>query len=404
MKVAFLIANAYGMGGTIRSTVNLAAGLAARQHDVEIVSLAQGAARPFFPVDPAVGMRSLTCAASWRDRPEPDRATAALEREPAEAVPASEAERSTAVFNAATERAVREYLRRTGADVVVGTRPGVNSLLAAFGRPGTVRIGQEHLNLVQQRPDVLDHVRTVHRSLTAMTVLTDADRRAYEDYLGLGRDSPWLATMDNPLADGVYARSRLQNPVVAAAGRLIPVKQFPVLIRAFAPVARQHPEWRLRIYGTGPRRADAERAIAASGLHGRVLLMGRTAHTAAEFAKASAVAISSRREGLPMTICEAFAAGVPVASFDCPHGPAAMIDHRRTGLLVDDQDTDGLSAALLQLVQDRNERLRMGSAALEAADRWRPGTVAQRWEELVERVSGGAVSAVTARAAAPAAR
>ncbi|RCV55672.1 glycosyltransferase family 4 protein [Marinitenerispora sediminis] len=383
MRITFLIGDVHGMGGTIRSTVSLAGGLAQR-HRVQIVSLARGAARPFFPVDPRVRLRSLTDSRAWAGRPEPSRRIRELELRPATLVPPTEARRS-AVFNAATEEALCAFLARARTDVVVATRPGLNSLLALLGSDHYLRIGQEHLNLRQQTEDIRDHIRRHHARLDGLTVLTDADRRDYAALLD--RPEGWAITMPNPLPDARYPRSRLVNPVIATAGRLIPVKQYPVLVQAFARVAAAHPEWQLRVYGHGPQRGRIRAMADELGLHGRVVLMGRTRDVTGEFAKASLVALSSRQEGFGMTIVEAFAVGVPVVSFDCPHGPRELIEPGRDGLLVPDQDVDALGAGLLRLVEDAAERQRMGAAAREKARRFRVDHVVRRWEEyLVERL------------------
>ena len=118
------------------------------------------------------------------------------------------------------------------------------------------------------------------------------------------------------------------------AGRLAPVKQYHHLIRAFAKVVALHPEWKLRIYGAGQTKPRLQALISALGLYNHVLLMGRSATVDREYAKASLTAMSSSFEGLPMTLIEAMSAGVPAVSYDCPHGPRAVITDGHDGLLV----------------------------------------------------------------------
>ncbi|CAM3635100.1 hypothetical protein GCM10009799_26270 [Nocardiopsis rhodophaea] len=380
MRITFLIGNIYGMGGTIRATTSLANGLSDK-HEVEIVSLAQNAAEPFFAISPKVRLHTLTHSRGWTERPAPDPETAELELQPAAHVPGSEAERAN-VFNAATEREVRRYLERVEADVVVATNPGLNSLLATFGRTDYLRIGQEHQNLGQQPADVREHIRDVHTALDGLTVLTDSDRDAYTTFVG--RTDSWATTMPNPIPDALYASSRLTNPIIATAGRLVPVKQYPILVRAFAAVADKHPEWQLRIYGRGPERREIRATIDELGLNGRVALMGRTPAITDEFAKASVVAVSSEQEGFGMTIVEAFSVGVPVVSFECPFGPRELITHGHNGLLVADQDVDALSAGLLRLVEDADERRRMGAATAATVAEYHIDAVTARWERYLD--------------------
>ena len=90
----------------------------------------------------------------------------------------------------------------------------------------------------------------------------------------LGPLCPPTVVMPNPLPLGFQPRSRLDNPLILTAGRLVQEKQFPLLVAAFAEIADQIPEWRLRICGTGPERADLVREIRKWGLWDRVELPG----------------------------------------------------------------------------------------------------------------------------------
>ena len=100
---------------------------------------------------------------------------------------------------------------------------------------------------------------------------------------------------------------------------------------------------------------------------------------AAEWAKASVAALTSRTEGFPLVVQEAMAAGVPVASFDSASGPREIIEHEVNGLLVGPQSVAGMSAALLRLTTDAELRQRLGQGALRTARQYDAGALAERW-------------------------
>ena len=127
-------------------------------------------------------------------------------------------------------------------------------------------------------------------------------------------------------------------------GRFKYQKGFDMLVDAFAGVAERHPDWRLRIVGHGHLREPLQERIDALGLGDSVELAGPTDDVPGEMARASIYALSSRFEGFPLVLIEAMSKGMAIAAFDCPTGPAEIIDDHRNGLLVPALDTPALTA------------------------------------------------------------
>jgi glycosyltransferase involved in cell wall biosynthesis len=172
--------------------------------------------------------------------------------------------------------------------------------------------------------------------------------------------------------------------VIVAAGRLTYQKGFDLLVPAFARVAREHPDWQLRIYGGGPERDALRALIAEHGLADRAYLMGPARRLGEELAKGSVFALSSRFEGFGLVIVEAMSKGLAVVSFDCPRGPGEIITHGHDGVLVPDGDVPGLAAALGAMARDGAERARAGREARASAGRYALPAVGAVWEGLLE--------------------
>ncbi|WP_433379868.1 glycosyltransferase [Streptosporangium sp. CA-115845] len=192
-------------------------------------------------------------------------------------------------------------------------------------------------------------------------------------------------------------RTRRRGPVGWLLSRLpsmlIPrqEKGFDLLVKAWKPVAAAHPDWVLRLYGRG--RPEAERRLRArieeAGLSDTMLLMGSSSEIGMELAKSSIYAVSSRYEGFSMTILEAMSKGVPVVSFDCPHGLGEVIAHEHNGLLVPPKKPAALAEALCRLIEDRRLRGRLGdNAALTAAD-YNLDAIGARWDALLAELGAG---------------
>ncbi|GGS75155.1 hypothetical protein GCM10010156_37460 [Planobispora rosea] len=384
MKISFLILNAYGMGGTIRATLDLATELSVR-HNVEVISVFQHADRPFLPLGPKVRLRSLVdlrpgAKVRWPYTKRAER----LSQEPSALVHPEE--RAYASFTAWSDEVLRRELSRLRTDVLVTTRAGLNILAARFARRRVVTIAQEHLHFEAHKPGIFEEIRQWYPKLDAVVTLTEADE---QDYRGmLDRFGTGVFTIGNGLAGGPRPVSRQENRIVLAAGRLVPVKGYDRLLKAFAQVVEVRPDWKLRIYGEGRVSDKLVKLATKLRLHNNVMFMGSTGDIEGELAKASIHAVSSRFEGFGMTIIEAFACGVPVVSFDCPRGPREIITSGHDGLLVPPDDVDALAAGLLKMIDDEDGRRRMAANARETAREYAISTIADRWEDAFTELVG----------------
>jgi glycosyltransferase involved in cell wall biosynthesis len=155
-------------------------------------------------------------------------------------------------------------------------------------------------------------------------------------------------------------------PVVLAVGRLVPKKDYPTLLRAFARIRPQLAA-RLIVLGEGPERARLERLVAQLGIADCVDLPGHVPNPFAFMAQARVLASSSRSEGMPSALIEALACGCPVVSTDCPSGPAEILDDGKVGMLVPVGDDRRLADAILQTLLTPPDRACLIARAREFA-------------------------------------
>ncbi|MCZ7433555.1 glycosyltransferase [Streptomyces sp. WMMC1477] len=382
MHIAFLLYNAYGIGGTIRSTVNLSGALAAAGHTVEIVSVHR--TRDDLRLELRPGVRTRALIECRRDAPGYDGGHPRT-AEPTGMWEDSGVSSGPLAPTRLTDERVAEYLRRTEADVVIGTRPVINGYLDRYGRSRYLRIGQEHLTHDFHNPQLREDQKAAFAGLDALVTVSEADAVRYREMLP-GADTRVLC-IPNGVPAVPVTPSAGDSKTIVAAGRLIPVKRYDRLVRAFAKVAAQRPDWTLRLYGRGPRAASLRSLVDELGLYNRVRLMGAVTPIETEWAKGAVAAVSSDGESFGMTIVEAMHCGVPVVSTDCPLGPGEIITHGRDGLLVPlDGGEDAFAEALLQLIDDDERRRAMGRAARETARTYDPERIAARYIRLMEEL------------------
>ena len=391
MKVYIVIMHAFGMGGTIRTVLNLA-GYLARDHEVEVISIFRRRADPFFPFPPGVTVTGLddhtVRIGSFRARL----------RRLLRAIPSVFVHPEDYAFPGSslwTDLLLARKLRSLRQGILITTRPALNLIAAELAPPGVITVGQEHMNFQSHRRGLAADLTRRYPKLDALAVLTHDDFRDYGEVLASG--SARIVLIPNALPELEGDPSPLSNPLVVAAGRLTPQKGFDRLIPAFARVVERRPDWKLRIYGAGPKLNRYRELIFEHELYNNVALMGRAQELGREFSKASVFALSSRFEGLPMVLLEAMSKRLPIVSFDCPTGPRQVITHGHDGLLVPNGDVEAFASALLELIEDDDKRQRLGTAAYETARRYDIEVIGRQWADFLRELAAtkarGAVAA-----------
>ncbi|MEM4402525.1 MAG: glycosyltransferase, partial [Candidatus Caldarchaeum sp.] len=152
--------------------------------------------------------------------------------------------------------------------------------------------------------------------------------------------------------------------IVTMVGRLAPPKDFETLITAWEGL--KAPGWQLWIVGEGPLRLRLEELVHAKGLDERIKFLGER-RDVPDILKASDIfVLTSRWEGMPLTLIEAMLAGLPVIATRVG-GVPELVEDGVTGLLVPPKDALTLRSALERLLSSAETRQRMGEAGRHRA-------------------------------------
>ena len=166
-----------------------------------------------------------------------------------------------------------------------------------------------------------------------------------------------------------FAPGHRASPRLVAVGRLVPKKAPHIAIKAFGLIADQYPEARLDIIGDGPLAGRCRSLVKSLGLSERVFLHGRQPHVfvsalmgeACAFVQHSVTTPLGDVEGLPVSILEAMACGLPVISTRHSGIQEAVLEGE-TGFLAAEEDVEGMAQAMASVLSDPARGLEMGDA------------------------------------------
>jgi glycosyltransferase involved in cell wall biosynthesis len=168
------------------------------------------------------------------------------------------------------------------------------------------------------------------------------------------------------------AASRLgleeEDPVILYAGRLVPLKNIPVLVSAFAAIARRLERARLLVVGDGPLRSELLAGAARAGLGDRVILAGEVPHAEMPgyYASARILLLTSENESFSLVALEAMACGLPVVVPRVGYLPT-LVEDGAGGRIYPPGDVEACAGMALELLTDPEAAARAGEAGRRRA-------------------------------------
>ncbi len=292
---------------------------------------------------------------------------------------------------------MKEYKRRLsntindfGPDIVITAMGRSLSLLPSM-KDGSIKIGEAHttkqhlrsLHLLEEKGGIFCFVAKYMRwkmcrnvsKLNALVLLTQRDA---DDWNGMTE----TYVIPNPISFYPNVASKLDNKQVIMVGRYNDAKGYDYLIPAWEIVHERHPDWILNVYGSGELHDQVVEWIRDRLLEDTIILHEPVDDIMDKYLESSICVLSSRYEGFSLVILEAMACGVPVVSFDCPHGPRNIIKDREDGLLVDYLNVNELADAICSLMENELMRKEMGKKARVNVQRFSKECIMEQWERL----------------------
>lgn len=215
--------------------------------------------------------------------------------------------------------------------------------------------------------------------LDALVVLTNHDAESWNKVKK-------ATVIPNPISITATNISTCTNKRIISVGRLSEQKGFDMLIEAWEIVARRHTDWTLEIYGEGELKKELEGLISQKNLNATLHLCGKSKDIAEKYAESSIYVMSSRFEGFGLVLVEAMSSSLPCVSFDCPHGPAEIIEYGVNGILVENGNIEKLAEAMEELIDNDEKRIAMGRNAHQSVQKYSPDNIMSMWVELFNKL------------------
>ncbi len=194
----------------------------------------------------------------------------------------------------------------------------------------------------------------------------------------------------NPVAPVSFDNQKdgLEDKTVVSFGRFENFqKRYDVMIDAFSLFYKMHPEYKLKLYGTGEDEQAIRQWVIDKGLQDAVQFLGYAGKPYKEMKPGNIFLITSDFEGISNAMLEAMAAGFPVVSTDSSPGGARMvIQNRENGLLVPVGDSKKVAEALSEFADDKQLRDKCAMNARNVAFRFAPDKILEQWENYLIRI------------------
>ncbi len=269
-----------------------------------------------------------------------------------------------------------------------------------------VRINHDHCNdkLTDPRKWAPKADEITNRFSTHVIAVSGSTRQYLLDHEGL--PAARVTTIHNGVDLGIFqprpeqraaARARWGLPenafVVAGIGRLTHQKNFALFIKVAVAVRARHPHAIFVIAGTGEEESDLRRQARRLGIEDGVRFLGYVGDMAALYPALDMLLLTSRYEGLPITILEAMAVGIPIVSAKLD-GVQEILSDGEDAALVTPGDCAGFCDRVSELIAQPETARRLANAALAKV---RAGYSAEAMTRAVEAIYLQYLKPATAR-------
>jgi len=284
----------------------------------------------------------------------------------------------------------RKYFKMHEDSTVISFFPDVSAycVLASFGIKNKNIVSERNNPYIIPRKNLMKKIRNVAFDYADVCVFQTEDAKKY--FSKKVQNKGYI--IKNPInieqLPEVLDFERREK-VILAVGRIVPQKNFMMLVQAWEMIEKMYPDYVLYIYGDKTYRdgvftEELQEYIRQRKLDTRVVLMGFSNDIYSIMNRAAIYVSSSDFEGMSNTMIEAMAMGAPTIATDCPIGGARMvIQDGVNGILTAVGDKDDMANAIKGLLDDREKCIKMSREAQEVRKTMSVQNICDEWVKLL---------------------
>lgn len=372
MRIVYCIASIYNSGGKDRVICQKANWLAQNGHEVYLITTDQDNRPPYFAIDSQIKCIDLN-----------------INYEKTNSLPLLKRILAKREQRQRHFTLLKDKLAEIEADIVISTFEEDGGILAKL-QTHCPKIVELHYSKERRYHEyargkydwrrLLDWFRTRQdeyhvKKYDHLVVLTSQDYKAWSCMKK-------RSVIPNPLSFTPQNIAPLREKKILAIGRYSYEKNFEALIRIWADISPQYPEWKLEIVGEGFQRTFLQNLISSLNLNHCTTLTPSTKQIEEKYLSSSIYTMTSRYEGFPLVLLEAMSCGLPIVAFDCPFGPRELIVEDETGYLIPPHDNRTFGLKLKKLMESEELRHQLGNAGHTKSKNYSMDSIMREWTNL----------------------
>tara|TARA_R100001369_G_scaffold86950_1_gene121961 strand:- start:4904 stop:5995 length:1092 start_codon:yes stop_codon:yes gene_type:complete len=175
----------------------------------------------------------------------------------------------------------------------------------------------------------------------------------------------------------------LKKNRIIAAGRIVEIKGFDRLIKAWKIIYKDFPDWVVEIYGEPDNKVlnSLKSYINENSLEDSVHIKPSTSNITEIMNDSKIYAMTSHFESFSLVLVEAMSLGMSIVAFDCPTGPRNLINNE-TGSLVENNNIEAFSAALRQAMINESDSKTLASNAIKQSEYYSIDNIIGQWKSF----------------------